>query len=55
MRTNLGAGSILLIIAVICFALAAVGLDVAVNLVAAGLAFGFAAFLVGDTGLSRRS
>jgi hypothetical protein len=42
------ARAVLLLIAVICFALAAIGLDVAVNLVALGLAFGFAAFLVGD-------
>lgn len=41
-------GSILLVIAVICFALAAIGLDVNVSLVALGLAFFAASFLVGD-------
>ena len=40
-------GTVLLIIAVICFALAAIGLDVNVSLVALGLAFFAAAFLVG--------
>jgi len=46
-------GTVLILIAVICFALAAIGLDVAVNLVALGLAFGFAAFLVGDMPIRR--
>jgi hypothetical protein len=41
-------GSILLIIAVICFALAAIGLDVNVSLVALGLAFLAASFLAGE-------
>jgi hypothetical protein len=48
MRTSWSLADILLIIAVICFALAAIGLDVAVNLVALGLAFGFASFLAGN-------
>jgi hypothetical protein len=47
-------GSILLIIAVICFALAAIGLDVNVSLVALGLAFLAAGFLAGEfRGFSR--
>jgi hypothetical protein len=48
MRTSWSLADVLLIIAVICFALAAIGLDVAVNLVALGLAFGFASFLAGN-------
>ena len=48
MRTSWSLADILLIIAVICFALAAIGLDVAVNLIALGLAFGFASFLAGN-------
>ncbi len=52
---NLGASSILLIIAVICFVLAAIGVDVGrISLVSLGLACGFGSFLVGDTGLFRR-
>jgi hypothetical protein len=51
MRMSWGPAEILILIAVICFALAAIGIDVAVNLVALGLAFGFAAFLVGNRGL----
>lgn len=43
-------GSILLIIAVICFALAAIGLKVDVNLLALGLAFFAGSFLVGGLG-----
>jgi len=42
-----GLGSILLIIAIICFALAAIGLKVDVSLVALGLVFFAASFLVG--------
>jgi hypothetical protein len=42
-----GIGPILLIIAIICFALAAIGLDVNVSLVALGLAFFAASFLAG--------
>lgn len=52
MRT-MGVGTILLIIAIICFVLAAIGLDVNVSLVAVGLAFFAAAFLVGDVALNR--
>jgi hypothetical protein len=50
MRTSWSLRDILLIIAVIVFALAAIGLKVEVSLIAVGLAFGFAAFLVGDRG-----
>ena len=39
-------GSILLIIAIICFVLLAIGLDVRINLLAVGLAFFAGAFLV---------
>jgi hypothetical protein len=49
----MGVGTILLIIAIICFVLAAIGLDVNVSLVAVGLAFFAAAFLVGDVALNR--
>ena len=51
MRMSWGLGEILILIAIICFVLAAIGLDVNVSLVALGLAFGFAAFLVGNRGL----
>ena len=44
-------GDILLLIAIVCFVLAAIGVDVRVNLMAVGLAFGFGAFLVGNRGL----
>ena len=50
MRMTWGLGQILFLIAVICFVLAAVGVDLKVSLVALGLAFGFAGFLVGDRG-----
>jgi hypothetical protein len=50
-----GPASILFLIAVICFALAAIGIDVNVNLIALGLAFGFAGFLVGEGGFGRRA
>ncbi len=46
--------AILLIIAIICFALAAIGLDVRVNLIALGLAFFAASFLVPGGLLGRR-
>lgn len=49
MRT-LGLGSIFLIIAIICFVLDAIGLDVRVSLTDIGLAFFAAAFLVGGLG-----
>jgi hypothetical protein len=52
MRTSWSLREILLVIAVICFALAAIGLDVRVSLIALGLAFGFGAFLVGGRGPS---
>ena len=51
MRSSWGAADILVLIAVVCFALAVIGVDVRVNLVALGLAFGFAAFLVRSRGL----
>ena len=51
MRTSWGIADILFLIAIICFALAAIGLDVNINLVALGLAFGFAGFLVGNRGI----
>jgi hypothetical protein len=48
MRISWGPSSILLLIAVICFVLAALGIGVAgVRLTEVGLALGFAAFLVG--------
>jgi hypothetical protein len=53
MNVTWGLGNILILIAVICFVLAAIGLDVHVSLVALGLAFGFAAFLVGNRGIAR--
>jgi len=46
MRMNWGVTEILILIAVICFVLAAIGLDVNVSLVAVGLAFFAASFLV---------
>jgi len=50
MRMTWGPAEILFPVAVIIFALAAIGLDVAVSLVPLGLAFGFAGFLVGSRG-----
>jgi hypothetical protein len=48
MRIIRGPSSILLLIAVICFALAALGIGVAgLRLTEVGLALGFAAFLIG--------
>jgi hypothetical protein len=53
---NLGLRSILLIIAVICFVLAAIGIGLGdIGLVALGLAFFAGAFLVGDGGLNLRT
>jgi hypothetical protein len=50
-----GPSSILLLIAVICFVLAALGVAVAgVRLTDLGLAFGFASFLVTGRGWGRR-
>jgi len=46
--------SVLLIVAVVCFAVVAIGLKVSVDLLALGLAFFAAAFLVGDAGWGRR-
>jgi hypothetical protein len=50
MRTSWSLADILILIAVILFVLAAIGLDVRISLTAAGLAFGFASFLVRDRG-----
>ena len=50
MRVTWGLAQILFLIAIVCFVLDAVGLDVRVSLIALGLAFGFAGFLVGDRG-----
>lgn len=50
-----GPSSILLVIAVICFVLAALKVDVgSLSLVDLGLAFGFASFLVTGRGWGRR-
>ena len=52
MRTSWGLGSILILIAVILFVLAAVGVDLGrIALTPLGLAFGFAGLLVGNRGL----
>lgn len=51
MKTSWGLSSLLTLIAVICFALDVIGLDVKISLIALGLAFGFAAFLVGNRGI----
>jgi hypothetical protein len=49
MRISWGPSSILLLIAVVCFALAALGVGLAgIGLTNLGLALGFAAFLVGE-------
>ena len=53
---NLGLRSILLIVAIICFVLAAIGVAVGdIGLVPLGLAFFAAAFLVGDGGFALRT
>lgn len=53
---DLGVRSILLIVAIICFVLAAVGVSLgAIGLVPLGLAFLAAAFLFGDGKLNLRS
>jgi hypothetical protein len=53
---NLTVGSILLIVAIICFVLSAIGVAVGdVSLVPLGLAFFAAAFLIGDRGLNVRT
>jgi hypothetical protein len=52
---NWGPSSILLLIAVICFVLAALGVGVSgVNLTNLGLAFGFGSFLVTSSPIGRR-
>jgi hypothetical protein len=51
MRVTWGISEILLLIAIICFVLAAIGLDVNVSLVAVGLAFFAASFLVPNRGI----
>ena len=50
MKTSLGLRDILLVVAIICFVLAAIGLKVDVSLVDIGLAFFAGSFLVGDGG-----
>jgi hypothetical protein len=50
MKTSLGLRDILLIVAVICFVLAAIGLKVDVSLVDIGLACFAGSFLVGGAG-----
>lgn len=53
---NLGLRSILLIVAIVCFVLATVGVAVGdVSLIPLGLAFFAAAFLIGDGGLRLRT
>ena len=51
MRSSWSISDILFVIAIVCFALAAIGLDVNISLVALGLAFGFAGFLAGNRGV----
>jgi hypothetical protein len=52
MAITWGLGSILILIAIVCFVLAAVGVDLGrVGLTPLGLAFGFAGVLVGNKGL----
>lgn len=53
---NLGVRSILLIVAIICFVLAALGTELgSIGLVPLGLAFFAGAFVVGDGGVNLRS
>jgi hypothetical protein len=53
---NLGLRSILLIVAIICFVLAVVGVGLGdIALLPLGLAFFAAAFLIGDGGFSLRT
>jgi hypothetical protein len=54
MRTSWSLGEILLLIAVVCFILAAIGLRVDVSLVDIGLACFAGSFLVGGRGLRVR-
>jgi hypothetical protein len=51
MRGSWGIADVLFLIAIICFALDAIGLDVNISLIALGLAFGFAGFLAGNRGI----
>ena len=52
MTTRWGLGSILILVAIVCFVLAALGVDLGrVALTPLGLAFGFAGLLVGNRGL----
>jgi len=52
MTITWGLGSILILIAIICFVLAAIGVDLGrVALTPLGLAFGFAGLLVGNKGV----
>lgn len=50
---NMTLKSILILIAVIVFVVAAIGIKVDVNLIAVGLAFFAAAFIVPDRGVGR--
>jgi hypothetical protein len=50
MRTSWSIRDILLVVAIICFVLAAIGLKVDVSLVDVGLAFFAGSFLVGEGG-----
>jgi hypothetical protein len=53
---NLGIRSLLLIVAIVCFVLATVGVGLGdLSLIPLGLAFFAAAFLVGDGGLRLRT
>jgi hypothetical protein len=53
---NLGLRSILLIVAIICFVLSAIGVGLGdIGLVPLGLAFFAGAFLLGDGGFSLRT
>lgn len=53
---NMGLRSILLLVAVVLFVLAAVGISLGdINLMALGLAFFAGAFLLGDGGLNVRT
>ena len=54
MRGSWGVADVLFLIAIVCFALAAIGLDVKISLVALGLAFGFAGFLASNRGIGPR-
>jgi hypothetical protein len=51
MKTSWGLADLLILVAVICFVLDVIGLDVKISLLSLGLAFGFASFLVGNRGI----